>query len=120
MSMAEDFATFWNLYPKKVARLAAEKAYQRARKIATADEILAGLDRYRQHMSHNPQYRPHASTWLNGGRWLDRYDDDPPIAAGEDWFAECTRVHGGTCNGRYAHYVQTLLDEARAEVKHGA
>jgi hypothetical protein len=36
-------------------------------------------------------------------------------AAGYDWFEECKRLHGRTCNGRYGHWERMKIDELRAE-----
>ncbi len=82
------FAAFYAEYPRKVARGAALTAYRKAlRKISTepaeaAAVILNGLRRHRFH--HDPQFRPHPSTWLNGERWADEDDAggiDPVLAA---------------------------------------
>jgi hypothetical protein len=45
-TLAEDFAAFWLAYPVHIGRLAALKAYAKARKLAPAADILAGIDRY--------------------------------------------------------------------------
>jgi hypothetical protein len=66
----ERFAEFYGLYPRKVARRTAAKAFAGALRRATADEIIAGLRGYR--FSPETQYQPHPSTWLNGDRWLDQ------------------------------------------------
>lgn len=76
----DDFETFWRLYPRKVAKFAALRAYARARlNGATEEELLGGVRRYRE---HKPEYAEwcHASTFLSQGRWLDEYDDDAPKA----------------------------------------
>ena len=65
------FLEFWVEYPRKVAKPAALKAYRAARKRkATHGEIMAGLRRFVA-SSPDPQYTPHAATWLNGDRWND-------------------------------------------------
>jgi hypothetical protein len=68
-TLAEDFAAFWLAYPVHIGRLAALKAYAKARKLAPAADILAGIDRY---IAHKPAWQAfaHPSTWLNaaGGR----------------------------------------------------
>lgn len=66
------FAEFWQAYPRKVAKPAAEKAW---RKVAgEADAILAGLRRQagcEQWAKDGGQFIPHPATWLNGRRWED-------------------------------------------------
>lgn len=72
-----EFDGFWKAYPRKVGKLAAMKAYQRARTIATAEEIAAGVELYRQHLPEDIRYVPHAATFLNQGRWMDEYEQLP-------------------------------------------
>jgi hypothetical protein len=76
-----DFETFWQSYPRKVGRLAAEKAYAKARGLATPEQLLTGLDAYKR---TKPAYADwcHAKTWLNEGRWLDEV---PQVAYQEPW-----------------------------------
>jgi len=64
-----DFAEFWNLYPRKIAKGAAEKAWMKAIKETDYMKILAGLRSAK--FSSDPQYIPHPATWLNQRRWED-------------------------------------------------
>ena len=69
-----DFDRFWASYPKKVGKQAALKAFDRARKIAPVDTMLAALARQResdQWKRDNGRYIPNPATWLNQGRWDD-------------------------------------------------
>lgn len=66
------FGDFWLLYPKRVAKRDAERAWMRL----SADDQVAALtalvDWRRLWMARNEmQYVPHPATWLNGGRWED-------------------------------------------------
>ena len=72
-----DFDQFWKSYPRRVGRLDAIKAYAKARTVASAAEILAGVELYK---AHKPEYADwcHPSTWLNKGRWMDEYEAAPP------------------------------------------
>jgi hypothetical protein len=70
------FEGFWAVYPRKVGRGAALKAYRHALKRASHAEILAGAQRYAA-SKPDPQYTAHASTWLNADRWLDEPDRKP-------------------------------------------
>lgn len=71
--MNQDFDTFWDRYPRRVGKLSAIKAYQKALIVATSDEILAGVELYRRHLPDEPRFIAHAATWLNAGRWMDDY-----------------------------------------------
>lgn len=67
------FADFWAMYPRRVAKRVAEKAWskltpdeQRAAVMALPDHI-----RYWRQTDRSDELIPHASTWLNQGRWED-------------------------------------------------
>ena len=71
-----DFADFWQAYPRKVGKGAAEKAFNAAlAKGATVADIAGGLNR--QRWPADPRFIPHPATWLNQARW----QDDPAAAA---------------------------------------
>lgn len=98
---AADFTTWWETYPRKIGKAAAAKAYAKARKSASADELMAGLANATavwQASRTEPQFIPHASTWLNAGRW----EDEQPALPGS---AEAARpatlrqCDGTTCPG---------------------
>ena len=86
--MANDddgFHDFWALYPRKVARKAAFKAWQKLRPDpALRETLLAALRAQMQSEQwQSPQYIPHASTWLNGERWTDQLPTrrlSPPVS----------------------------------------
>ena len=67
------FTDFWSVYPRKVGKVDALKAYAKALKIATAEEILEGAKRYAQDPNREMQFTAHPATWLNRGSW----NDDP-------------------------------------------
>lgn len=94
MSLEHDFETFWRHYPRRIGKLAAQKAYAKARKLATAEELLAGIERYR---AAKPAYADycHASTYLNQGRWMDEADP-------EDVYRPWDCPHTPTCAHRGA------------------
>ncbi len=111
-----EFDQFWAAYPRHVAKLAAAKAYQWARGRASAEEILAGLEAYCGHMPREEQFRPHASSWLRAGRWMDEYPErQQPQSEAEDWFSCCKRLHNLTCNGRYDHHLRMEIEAQKAQ-----
>ncbi len=67
------FLAWWNLYPRKVAKRAAEKAWARCATSPEAiEQIMAGLRAQLPGMlKKDKKFVPHASTWLNGRRWED-------------------------------------------------
>lgn len=67
------FDEFWSIYPRRVAKLAAKKAWDRAIKNGSSpDIIIAGAHRYaRERRQAEDRYTKHPATWLNGGCWMD-------------------------------------------------
>lgn len=66
------FEDFWQVYPKKVGKGQARIAFRSALKKATKDELISAAQTFaQQHAATDKQFIPHASTWLNGERWLD-------------------------------------------------
>ena len=74
------FDQFWAAYPRHVGKLAAMKAYAKALRLASPEQILAGVEVYKR---IKPPYADwaHASSWLNAGRWMDE-PDQQPVARG--------------------------------------
>ena len=64
------FETFWEAYPRKDGRKNSTTAFNRALKVATLAEILAGVERLKAE-KRDPKFIPLASSWLNGERWTD-------------------------------------------------
>lgn len=75
----DDFDQWWSLYPRKVGKDAARRAYAKAVKRAAPAVIYEGLwlQLGALGMMNKPDgdYRPHPSTWLNRGSWEDRPED---------------------------------------------
>lgn len=69
------FDEFYSIYPRKVAKPDARKAWDKAIKNgASPTAVIAGAARYRDdpdRRRREPQYTAHPATWLNGERWLD-------------------------------------------------
>ena len=61
----ESFDTFWNLYPKKVAKADALKAWNKATKKKTADELIALTKAYSESKLPDMTYIPYPASWLN-------------------------------------------------------
>ena len=78
MQLELDFqGFFWNIYPRKRSRKDALKAYIKARKKASRDEILNALRevKAKEWKYKELQYVPYASTWLNQERWNDEVQE---------------------------------------------
>jgi len=76
----DSFAEFWGLYPRKVSKPAALKAWVKATKKTPPEIILAGERRLMVEDPNRPelQFIPHPATWLNAGRWEDGPYPPPP------------------------------------------
>jgi hypothetical protein len=72
---SDSFAEFWSLYPRRVAKLAAQRAFAAALKRgASAAALIAGAQRYAsERAGQDSKFTAHPSSWLNAGR----YDDEP-------------------------------------------
>lgn len=76
---AEPFSSFWSLYPRRVAKRAALKAWEKEMRSGTnPEEIIEGLRRQLAHLlAKEAQFIPHPATWLNQGRWEDEVNEQP-------------------------------------------
>lgn len=89
-STENDFETLWKMYPRKIGKPQALKAYQKAVKNGvTFETVKAGLEAYCRHIEANKTeaaYIKHGSTWFNGECWNDEYNtvNKPAAAAAID------------------------------------
>lgn len=67
----QEFDEFWSIYPRKVAKQAAMKAWLKAVQSASAEVIIQGARRYADDPNRHPAYTAHPATWLNAHRWSD-------------------------------------------------
>jgi hypothetical protein len=78
---AEQFDQFWKIYPRKVAKGAARRAWDRVMSSPSAPPLSALLDAassYAQTQT-DPRYICHPATWLSQERWSD--EQGKPTAA---------------------------------------
>lgn len=122
-----EFDVFWARYPHRVGKLAAQKAFTKARKLASVEAIVQGVDRY---IANKPSYADfcHPATFLNQGRWMDEYverrsgadrRDEPrgtPERRDYEWMHECAALHGGDCGSHWRHHQRLQLDAMRKGV----
>lgn len=100
----EDFAVFWEAYPRKESKAQARKAFAKAD--ARLDMLLQALEAQKQTgqwQSDGGRFIPYASTWLNQKRWEDDLpaqprNDSMPVdgwgAEHPDWSDQSTWVTG--------------------------
>lgn len=78
---SDDFERWWSVYPRKVAKKAAWKAWNAARDKPDADAMVAAVGRQKRSdawKQDRGKFIPHPSTWLNQGRWAD--EESTPTA----------------------------------------
>ena len=74
MNKKEKFNHFWSLYPRKVAKVAAERSWKRL-SVKNIESIFNVLHEHLIRWKYKEiQYVPHASTWINQKRWEDELD----------------------------------------------
>lgn len=78
------FDRFWEAYPKRVAKIAAQKAWSKLKLDGKADDIVAAIEAQKvghHWCSDGGRFIPHPASWLNAGCWLDEvvpYTPPPP------------------------------------------
>lgn len=74
-SLRERFENFWECYPRKRSKKAAEKAFAKVNPNEQLfKDLMAGLERAKtSEQWQNPKFQPHAATWLNDGGWMDEF-----------------------------------------------
>ena len=81
-----DFAAFWDVYPRRVAKGQARKAWKTAiiKRQVDPKTIILGAERYRDDRSRQSRpidYTKHPGTWLNGECWLEAQPGADPNGA---------------------------------------
>ena len=75
------FEEWWTLYPKKLKKEDARKAWKTATKKTTPADIIKAtryqLDRPESQLSREHQYIPYPATWLRAGSYDDTYTTQP-------------------------------------------
>lgn len=81
------FEIFWSDYPRKIGKGKARSSYETARKKASHDEIMRGVFTSPRLKGDDPQFLPHAATWLNQESWTDEGDKEiqTTIGKGSKW-----------------------------------
>lgn len=65
------FECFWNIYPRKVGKDAARKAFRKAATGTDWKIIIDGARRYAADPNREAEFTAHPTTWINAGRWSD-------------------------------------------------
>lgn len=76
---SDEFAQFWNIYPKRRDKQKADTAFKKARKKHSLEVIMSGVNGYVAYLQRNNteiQFIKHASTFLNAESFLDDFGPD--------------------------------------------
>lgn len=65
------FLDFWDLYPKRVAKKDATRAWAKLTPTQKVEAVTALVEWRRIWRNKDTEFLPHAATWLNGERWED-------------------------------------------------
>lgn len=87
MDTESDFASFWNLYPRKVAKKDALKMWDRLTSDQKwlASQALPLHIKYWEISGRDMDRIPHAASWINGERWADELAMPKTRRAADDW-----------------------------------
>lgn len=87
----QKFEQFWNAYGVKKDK---KRAKAKFLKIAPDDELfktmMDGVERYHKSRKWLEGYRQEPTTWLNGERWNDEYDDESEVRKREEYRRNCS------------------------------
>jgi hypothetical protein len=82
------FDEFWSIYPRKIAKAVARKAWQR---LTDEQQLMAAkaIDTHCQYWSAKEtelEFIPHPATWLNQERWEDELVIEPKkVKESKEW-----------------------------------
>lgn len=101
MQYTTEFEEWWSVYPRKVKKLAAFQSFQRVVKRIGRENLPMLLEITRtfaaSDVGRDPKFCPHATSWLNQGRWEDDQTDwnntrkitlSDIDAAGDEWLRQ--------------------------------
>lgn len=85
----KQFDEFWEIYPRKVGKPQAKKAFKKALEEISLEEILRCTKEYQQQRrAEDPKYTKHPATFLNAKPWFD----EPAKVYDPDWWLNNPRT----------------------------
>ena len=93
----DDFNTFWAIYPKKVAKADARKAWAQTKDIrpelTNLLNAVKAACKTEAWMKDGGKYIPHPATWLRGERWDDELEVKlPNVHNDKPWHETATGI----------------------------
>lgn len=77
-NLLSEFELFWSSYPRRVGKLDALKAFEKARRLTDLDTIVVAVRRLVAE-GREMRFVPHPATWLRQGRWDDETEEEKPV-----------------------------------------
>lgn len=108
----DGFAEFYAAYPRKKSRRTAATAYAKARKRATAAEILTGLAMVVagwKASGRTMEHTPYPASWLNADGWLD--EPDAAATPGRRPATASGRTQGAAFDEQFANVFGRFADQ---------
>jgi hypothetical protein len=116
---APNFDDFCLLYPKRVARKDAERAWNRLTATDKADALTALVVWRREWIKRGEmQYVPNGATWLNGERWTDELPAPVHTVAHASHVAVSSAGASdasATSRGAIPDHVRAVIEKLRAK-----
>jgi hypothetical protein len=104
------FDDLWCIYPRRVAKRDAMKAWDRLTPAQQMAAVVAAADWRRVWAGKDLQYVPHASTWLNGWRFEDEL---PPEFTARTAAQQAAQLPEPTARTTMPEHVRALLAKLR-------
>jgi hypothetical protein len=80
VTSSAEFDKFWMIYPRKVNKGLAMKAWEKAASKAAPALIIAAVEAWKVSKDFpEPDFIPHPSSWLTGERWSDELSDKKQV-----------------------------------------
>ena len=114
----QSFDVFWEIYPRKVGKIAAKSAFEKALRVSTLEDILKGAERFASDPNRQEQFTPHPATWLNQGRWGDEPLPERQLTA-EEKTARDKAVSQAKAERERQEYLQWRKEQDEAEARAG-
>lgn len=115
----DEFEKFWNVYPRKVAKRDALKAWKgvmSGKDAPTVSQVLAGVEQYKA-QKLDPKFISYPASWLRAGRWSDEVNTDYAGSNDRERVAPPNVVQAQSFAAAMFHAGRTL-DELKAGVSH--
>ncbi len=79
----DPFEVWWTIYPRKVDKTEARKAFWKAAAKVTFDALCSATSRFSEEVKHRDRDKiPHPTTWLNRERWNDEPGENGDLKDG--------------------------------------